>query len=115
MWLRGVIGARAFPFALLGAVVCVTGAYGLGRLHGSQSAALDCEQEKAAALEGQIDQDRATARADTATVASVQGKAAGVKSEIDAVPGAAMCASVECLRYFNAAVDIVTAHAGRTD
>lgn len=105
------MGARWFPYLLIGVPALLVGVFGWGYLKGSGGAAAACEGEKAAAILEAKQEAEKQAGKDAATVARVVGTTEGIRHEIRSLPASELCGP-DGLQFFNAPVEIYNAHTG---
>lgn len=100
-WLRAVIGARWFPYVLIGSIGVVASVFGWGYLKGYNSAEQTYQQAMNKALADQLERLTTIYTRDLATATKKQERVTNVKWRIKDVFRPNCELSPECLRAFN--------------
>ena len=101
MWLRTLIGARWFPYVLIGAVSSALIVFGWGYMKGYNSAEKTYQEAMNEALSDQLKRLTTIHAKDMATASKKQERVNNVRIRIKDVARPKCELSPECLRAFN--------------
>lgn len=114
-WLRKIIGARWFPYVLIGAASIVLIAYGWGYMKGYGKAEVTYQKAMNDALENQLERLSSVFAKDMQTLSRTQERSNNVRWRIKEVYRPSCELSPECLRAFNDGVRATGTHPAGVD
>lgn len=118
-WIKMMIGARWFPYALIGGVSTVLIVYGWGYIKGSHAAELRMTEQMNKALASQLKLERETARKDLLAVTISMNRVGEIKRRVEDIerPITVPCPDLgaDWLRAFNDGLRAANTDTGTTD
>jgi hypothetical protein len=117
VWLKAVLGARWFPYVLIGSVTAVTAVFGYGYMKGYNSAEVSYQEAMNEALKSQYARMLTQSETERKLALKAQRRKYEIRSNVNSVstPSTDCTLPYECVQWYDDILRAADSHSEGTD